>query len=264
MLHVARQAGTAYNSSPIQHRRAVAAMALRGQYAPALRMWMDCSWSPWAASAGSVVSFMPDFSGQNVNINQATVAKRPVASTISDKTPTVQFDGVNDCLITPAVNLTNTAAITLITVSLETALTTGIIFEIGPGGAYNGFGYQFRVAGSGEISGGLYGNVGNSYKTSGGATNTWYTVATTLDQSQAAANEVSFYLNGVIPAFTSQGSVQNTSTFQNLAFNIGARNNGASLSLTGYIAAVLVLDRRVTPDETRQLTLLMQQRANLA
>ena len=265
MLHTARQARTAYNASPIQTRRSVAAMTLRGQYSPWLRLWMDCSWSPWSKGAASTTaSFMPDFSGQGVNINQPTAAKQPQVAVIGEKTPAMQFDGVNDCFITPAVDLTNTAAITAISVTLETALTTGIIFAIGPGGTDNGHGYHFRLVTTGEISTGLYGNVGSSFLSCAGATNTWYTVASPLDQSQVAASEVRLYRNGVVPTITNSGSSNNTSTFQNLGFNIGSRNNGTTAPLTGYIAGLLILDRTTTADEIAQLTLLMQQRANLA
>ena len=182
------------------------------------------------------------------------------------------FDGTNDCIDEPAVDLSGTDDITVSAWfkrnwgagggGYETLfegtdnfnpLTTGFaIFPTGDGTGGPGSCPNYKL----EVY--LKGNVGNNGKCYDppGDTN-WHMLTAVYDKSQAAGSEIAFYIDGVVQTASSQPhNSNNTNNFGNDPFNFFTRNctsTGAGESVAGTGDEVRIYNRAHTAGEISAL-----------
>lgn len=140
------------------------------------------------------------------------------------------FDGTNDTITIPAIDLTGTS-----TVSLSVWHNQAVYNDLGhlffemPAN-YNvsivGLAINFNDA-SGEGFAGVRGNVGvSSQQLTRPAVNTWTHWTFIFDKTKAT-NEVEIYQNGALAGTTRPFNRNNTNAFGNVASFFGSRNNAA-------------------------------------
>lgn len=217
-----------------------------------LALWLDAS--QLALSNGAAVTSWTDRSGNSKHASQSDPAKQPLFyQNIFNGKGAVWFDGVNDCLQTPAMDLTGTQAVTVI--ALATPSTTAanrIIYEHGSGAGQLGFYFYHTQDGAPHNYGfaaGMNGNVGYSYQWADADIRDAPAIAAGVLDKSKSTNEALCFCNGGRGG--SGGNSDNTNAFGNLVGNVGARNNGASFPYKGYIAE-LILYKRALSDSERQ------------
>ena len=196
-----------------------------------------------------------DFSGNGRDATQATGTKQPLFKTnIINGKPVFRFDGTDDFLNVPAIDLTGTNGLTLFAVVAN--ITSGsdrVIFECSTNinSFTDGF-LLYRESGNSMVAA-LRGNAGASgsnFISTVSVTSAATVVSATYDKS-LATNEVTNWLNGT-SAGTRGANVNNTNNFGNRASFIGMRA-GTTLPLAGDIAEILLYNRVLTTAERQQI-----------
>lgn len=218
-----------------------------------------------AGYAGSAVyqgyvSQLTDKSGQGNSAVQAAAGNMPLwVGNGLNGSGTAKFDGVNDLLTTPAINLTGTDAVSNFTV---------FNYTTNPGSDYviDEFSATFHAvtdafaqfianndAGFFGYFAGLKGNGGiNDEGQTALNLNAWHIAATLFDKSQPSSNETAIFINGDNSSINNTfGNGENTNAFGTYALYIGSRANG-TIPLNGNISERILYDSSL-PVATRNL-----------
>lgn len=265
MLHTARVAGTANRYAPVQTRRSVGTALVRGRFGPGIRWWMHPNGSPVAT--GTVVPAIQDYSGNNLSITQATVAKQPLKSAVSN-VPGFAFDGVNDSMSTGATNLTAFQALTIVTTEYRNNTTIGIEVELTTDQNFSTVGCVVAANdGSTENwSTAFQGNIGYQYRVVTAAASpkqTWGAWVAVMNKALPAATELLVYKSGQqVTSFSASLVSNNTNAFANSPWYIGARNNTSNF-LSGSLAQIIVITGGLSDSEAFYLSLYAAQSAGI-
>lgn len=180
--------------------------------------------------------------------------------------PALQFAGAQGYQ-TPAIDLTGTQALTVAGCFTGAAAAVQIILEMDANYASftDSFAYFIGVQSSWNgIAGAHVGNLaGVSISGERAYSSPPDPIIVTFDKSIVASTttpEITIYQNG-IQSFGSSGETQNgenTNFYGNRVLNIGARNNAASIFLIGYIARLLLWNRRLSALEIQQVNKHLQ------
>ena len=213
-----------------------------------------CSW-PFDEGAGTTAN---DASGTG---NPGTLGNNPTWAT-GKINGALSFNGVNNYVSTPSVNLAGTRAVTVALWVNRTYTKTGADHALFESTAnYNnsttGFGFfpdDTSVCSGGGMMVGMQGNAGYNLKCYAQPTSgVWHHLVTVLDKSQSAANEVSLYVDGVLQTAQSQSySSANTNNFAANPFYLMSRA-GSSEFAAGVIDDFRIYNRALTATEVQQL-----------
>ena len=265
MLHTARVAGTANRYAPVQTRRSVGTALVRGRFGPGISWWMHPNGSPVAT--GTVVPAIQDYSDNNLSITQATVAKQPLKSAVSN-VPGFAFDGVNDSMSTGATDLTTFQALTVVTTEYRANTTVGIELEFTSDSNAVATGCAV-VANDSSVENwavDFLGNVGYQIKVVTAAAaprQTWGSWVAVMNKAQPAATELLVYKSGQqVTSFSSNVTSNNTNAFANSSWYIGGRNN-TSVFLNGSLAQIIVITGGLSDSEASYLSLYAAQSAGI-
>lgn len=237
MIVQARQARVANRFAPKQTRRGTAQAWIFGRYTNVLALWLDVYRSQFAV--GAITSSVPDASPRRYSISQALSSKCPVTS-MKNNVKALQFDGLNDCLTTSVVAL-GLPTLTCVAMSIQTS-GVGIVAEasIDTGSFTNAFVHS-RGDGPARNCVGFYkGNVGLQYLQGSAGFVDWVQAAVVCDKTLPAATEMKLYTNNTVAPLFAATRSDNTNTFGDYAWNLGARNNGAVAPLLGFISQIFV------------------------
>lgn len=202
----------------------------------------------WRASSivgndGDAIASISDLIG-STTITQATAGKKPtLKKNILNGKAVIRHDG-GDCLTNAsyaAVSGASAVEIFIVTTNL-TAGTDSVLIEMSPDYNSNAGCFIFYLASGGSLFLGSKGNTGlttfdtTPHPTSG-------TFDGQIDYSLATA-EASTKINGSAAAGTRANNLNNTGTFTTgTSLNIGARNNAASLGVTGDWAEIVICNQ---------------------
>lgn len=181
---------------------------------------------------------------------QSTSTKRPVSSSIG-----VQFDGVDDALVTSAIDYTSTNKMTVIAgVRKLSDAAAGVVCEFTNSSATSG---SFALlapssAASADITAQTnLGTLSTGTVTSNAAPMS-YVHTLIADGSQSGTSKLKHQKNGVQIGV---GSVDpGAGNFVSSVLNIGGRNNAASAPLNGHIAHLFVIGAALTSEEVAIIT----------
>ena len=207
----------------------------------------------WAFNEGSGVT-AADSSGSG---NTATLVNG--VSWVSGKVgDAVSASGVSQYVTVPAVNLSGTNAVTLTAWVNRTYSTSGghTLFEATANfnGSTTGFGFFPDDSSCGGIQADVHGNVGyvaNCY--SQPSSGVWHHLAIVYDKSQQGANEVSFYVDGVLQTATrSLATSTNTNNFGNNPIYVFSRG-GTQEYTAGTIDDLRLYSSALTATQIQQV-----------
>lgn len=264
MLIHARHARMAHAMAPLQERSAIAISRIRSLLAPSMQYWAHTRLT--FATSGTVGE-VKDTSNLGISFTQATASKQPAAGTTSNVRCWI-FDGVNDCLQTPTIDLTAKTKMTLAVVHRAASTVGGAIYEQSPNqnNVTDGWGFfqndfaANRLSSGGQVAATLY-----NYKEFSASTGQWRSICISWDRTAAGADELNLFDNGAkVVAFTNSYIANATNTFGNYTHNIGSRNNGASYAANCSISSVMLINGALTDQDASNLSILMRQAAGIA
>jgi hypothetical protein len=207
----------------------------------------------WDANAitpvadGTAIAQWDDSSGNAKHATQATGTKQPVYKTsILNGKPVVRFQGTDDFMDVPAIDLSATKAITVIGVFNSTVNATDqVIIEMSANyGSQTDSFILYRASDNLPLFG-AEGNVGFVDAKTAFIQSAHAVFAGVIDMSKAL-REVSVWKNGTFGTLGNNSN--NTGFFGNRALYMGARA-GTSLFLTGDIAELMIFNRALTGGE---------------
>ena len=214
-------------------------------------MFQDSAGTTPVTTDGQSVGKILDKSGHGNHASQATAAARPLYKT--DGTyHWLQFDGVDDCLSTSAINFTSTNKMSVWTGHMMTGGGTyrSIVELSSDSAATNG---SFGILGNGNVP---YGNYiyfrGTSFFSGQAILPSAKIVLTTLYDIALSAREteLSARANGATTTLTYAGSVSaGTGMFGTWPLFMGAKNGAASF-FTGNIYSIIVRGALSTAQQT--------------
>jgi len=185
-----------------------------------------------------------------INVAQATAGKKPLYKTnVLNGLPAVLFDTTDDNL-SGACDLSAYDKVTIFALAdTDATITDRMVLELGT--LYNTVG-GFNVSkGSTKHAVGLVGGVELSSCKSTTAFGTTPVVLTfTMDRSLASSEVVS-WVNGAQGTLTRTYDQNHSGNFGNLTLNVGSRNNGGGLPLTGHIFEIIIYPGIILSDASR-------------
>ena len=204
--------------------------------------WLDAR-QVGGASGGAVATWS-DRSGNGRTASQAAGARQPtIQHGVGGPVDVVRFDG-GDCLRTAAIDLTTNVAVTLAAVAdnRNGAFAAAIIVESSASFSLNvgAMLLAYSVTILDDVEFGHQGNVGSEFKVTVAAQSGFRRLLMVSDFSQAAGSEVLPFANNSAPATVDVIAANTGTSHGNHIFNVGSRNDAASLGLTGDIAHVLL------------------------
>lgn len=169
------------------------------------------------------------------------------------------FDGVDDFLVTPSIDLTGTDAATLgAAITLDSAALS-LVLETSPSVSSND-GSMGIVVNNGVFEGRFHGtNLGSVLATGFDGENT---PASVITRGDISADDI----------YIKAGDIENTSApdlgtgnFGDYPLNIMARDSGSSSSFhtEGFLSSVLLIPRYITDDETAELGSFLANKAGV-
>jgi len=186
-----------------------------------------------AAVVDQPVGYIRDKSGNGNHAIQATSDKRPTLRQ-SGSLYYLEFDGANDCLATSAIDFTGGDQMSVFAGAAKTASANQVVVELSSSISSNNG--SFRLFGSATIW--RYSSKGTSI-VNGSASGYGIPSTSVLSgTSDISADQLTFNVDGDQEA--NPTSDQGTGNYGNYALNIGSRDNGASLPLTGNIYGIVV------------------------
>jgi len=186
-----------------------------------------------AAVVDQPVGYIRDKSGNGNHAIQATSDKRPTLRQ-SGSLYYLEFDGANDCLATSAIDFTGGDQMSVFAGAAKTASTNQVVAELSSSISSNNG--SFRLFGSSTIW--RYTSKGTNL-VNGSASDYGIPSTSVLSgTSDISADQLTFNVDGDQEA--NPTSDQGTGNYGNYALNIGSRDNGASLPLTGNIYGLVV------------------------
>ncbi|HEY5176453.1 MAG TPA: Ig-like domain-containing protein [Terriglobales bacterium] len=170
----------------------------------------------------------------------------------------VSANGTNQYVSIPAVNLSSTNAVTLAAWVNRTYSTSGgpVLFEATANynGSTTGFGVFPDDNSCGGLQAAVHGNVGyvaNCYNQP--SSGVWYHLAFVFDKSQAGANEVKFYLDGVLQTATrSLVTSTNTNNFGSNPIYVFSRGGTQSYA-AGTVDELRLYSSALTAGQIQQI-----------
>jgi hypothetical protein len=257
MIIAARQARTANRFAPRQTKRSVAGSQIRDLFGPSLLMWLDAFANP--TPYGSTVATWADQT-MRANATQALASKQP-ARVVKANVPSMQFDGINDGMVTAATSWP-VQAVTVFTLRWLTDATNKNVVE--RTADFNVSTEGLVVYGrSAEAGVALKGNVGYSQGAFLSSQALWRCNATVCNKAAIFGQEVAIYQDGVQQTLTLYSSSDNTNTFGTQIMSIGSRNGGADYVINGWLSSVLVISGARSASQIASITQLLMQRAGI-
>lgn len=171
------------------------------------------------------------------------------------------FNGINNSLSTPAINLSATRAVSVSLWVNRIYSNTGghALFESSPDSNNSTTGFMLFPDDSSSCSGGgllvgLRGNAGYNLKCYAQPTSgVWHHLVAVFNKSQSALNEVSLYVDGLLQTAQHQAaSNNNTNNFGSNALYFMSRGGSGDFS-SGIIDDVRVYNRALSSIEVQQL-----------
>ena len=186
-----------------------------------------------AAVVDQPVGYIRDKSGNGNHAIQATSDKRPTLRQ-SGSLYYLEFDGANDCLATSAIDFTGGDQMSVFAGAAKTASANQVVAELSSSISSNDG--SFRLFGSSTIW--RYSSKGDSIVNGTAAGYGIPSTSVLSGTSDISADQLTFNVDGDQEA--NPTSDQGTGNYGNYALNIGSRDNGASLPLTGNIYGLVV------------------------
>lgn len=270
MLCVARQARTAYANGPAQNRRCVAKQELCCTYTTAIASWLDVHATNLLV--GDATTTMADSSYLGVDTNRGTpwwyTASNPASTypvfATANNVKCVQFDGVDDVLISYFSAQTTGPAATLVVMYQNfSPANDRVIVEAGTDYNFQTGSYIMQGGQTGAFAG-LRGNVGYSTRGWSSPQTNWTVTASVMNKAAGLGSEELVYENGTqITVFTSATDSDNTNNFGQNTMRAGRRSTGA-LPMNGRIAAILIVSNALSLADVQNVTKLLRWRAGLS
>jgi chitodextrinase len=210
----------------------------------------------WAMDDGTGTT-AADSSGSG---NPGTLVNGP-AWTTGKINGALSFNGINNYVSTPGINLSGTRAVSVCLWVNRTYSKTGghALFESTANfnNSTTGFGVfpdDTSTCSGGGMLVGLQGNAGYNLKCfAQPSSGVWHHLAVVLDKSQNAANEVNVYVDGVLQTAQAQAySSANTNNFGTNPLYLMARGGSQEFS-AGVIDDFRVYNRALSASEIQQL-----------
>lgn len=229
--------------SVLLRRGAVLLAAFAPSDITSLALWLDANDIPPVADATAISSWT-DRSGNSRHAAQASGTKQPLYKlAIQNGMPAVRFDATDDCLTTAAINLASTAGLTIFVVFTAASGTTRMLVESSATVVSNEGAFSFARLTGNTIEASHNGNAGAavSWTTTAATAHTVPVIASAVyDFTLGSTEEIVGWINDGNRAGTKPAAGNNTDTgYGNHVFNIGARNNGASIPLGGDIFEIV-------------------------
>jgi hypothetical protein len=168
------------------------------------------------------------------------------------------FNGVNNYAVAPSFNLGTTAAAS-VALWLNRTYTplngaSTVLFEFSANFNSSTTGFEFFPDDTCGMAIGLHGNAGYNLKCyAQPSSGVWHHLVAVYDKSQNAANEISFYLDGVVQAAGSQPyTADNSNLFGTNPLYLFARG-GSQLFASGTIDDLRIYNRALSAAEVSQL-----------
>ncbi len=230
--------------------RAIAADLVASSYAGGIWDFSDMS-AAWQDSAGTTpvtalaqpVGCAGDLTGRGQHLTQPTVGARPQYAALPNGLPALLFDGTDDFLSLPALDLTSTDRILVIAgVRKSSDTSIGIIVEASASATLNPGG--FHLLGPSSAGQARYGAAQRGASAAGQITASGYAAphsAVLAALANLSEPLLSLRVNGaeVGTSRTATGG----GTFGSLPLYVG-RRAGASLPFSGYLTSLIIMDAR--------------------
>lgn len=222
-------------------------------YSDAAKLFQLSNGTTAVSANDDPIGYATDLSGNTRHATQATALNRPLYKAAE---PRAQWDGSNDLMLTPAVNLSTVDKMTVVfSVRNASNADTQIICDLGTSGAGAA---QVRLV-SGRLNGQLIGSTGTSAVSETAAAPAVpvdRVMAVVFDLAGAAAgDEVKLYVDGALVAgtVTSVGPAGG-GNLQNATFGIGALRNGLFPINLGAIFRIVVFAGAPVGDDLAKCT----------
>lgn len=209
-----------------------------------------------AAGVGDAVARINDSSGNGNHATQGTAAARPLLQQTAGGLYYLDFDGTDDGMATAAIDFTGTDKMSLFAgLENEGSGSVQVLCELGSGsGTQQAFAAASRYTADNRVA---WLNYSNPTATAAAyfvidAAPVTYVGTYSVDRSGtgSALNEIAFRRDGVAVSGIQDGASSNsTGNYGNLALNIGARNNAASLWFNGKLFSLIVRGAASTAQE---------------
>jgi hypothetical protein len=204
-------------------------------------MFQDSAGTTPVTAAGQPVGLILDKSGNGHHASQSTSTARPLLVD-DDGVMGLKFDGVDDYLSTAAIDLTGTSKVTVISGTLDTSTSLGVLYEtsanaIGGGALFCAVDYN-----SGGVSDWLvFGNAGIGFTTVADQTARAVTTAEMSSVFTYSVGALSVNVNGAAQTLENvyQATATSTGNFGNHPLFVGARS-GPSLPFNGNIYSLIL------------------------
>lgn len=216
----------------------------RAWYEPSLlngTLFQDAAGTQPVTAIGQPVGLMLDRSGQGNHATQVTASKRPLLQQDGGGLYYLDFDGLDDAMVTGSVNFTSTDKVTMVTGLRRRGTSTGVLLEMSSNfNSNSAFAAFAPISGNSvyfvtQAGGGIY----SSAQLSDVAAPSLGVFAFAADRA-LATNEVSIRKNGVA-ATTGRAENSNTSgNYGNHPLYIGGRG-GSSLFFNGALYGLIVV-----------------------
>jgi len=191
------------------------------------------------ASVGDSVAYLEDLSGNGNHATQATASARPTLQQTAGGLYYLDFDGVDDRLITATTGQPNTdKAQVFVGLQNNTQAVFGVLFEYGNTGAIGGF--AFFVEDDPFVTLANYTGHAQARFPANYNQNTVLTSLHDRSGTTGALSELSLRVDGVLSSGTqTAGNANSSGNFSANPINIGYRSNN-SLPFLGNIYSLII------------------------
>ena len=204
-------------------------------------LFQDAAGTTPVTAAGQPVGKMLDKSGRGNHASQANASNKPVLQQ-SGGLYYLQFDGVDDFLVTGNIDFTGTDKMTVVAGVRSNLNSYSNILELGPdSGSENGFSLQRGFAAAGDYAGIMYGtSQGYAYTSNFAAPDTSVITAQyDIAEPSILAGELAFRRNGVVAALANASGNAGTGNFTSKPLYIG-RRAGTTFPFNGHLYQLVV------------------------
>lgn len=203
-------------------------------------LYQDSGRTTLVSATGQPIGSATDLSGNGKHATQATTAQKPAYQGYAS------LDGVDDGLVTPALALSGTDAITVVaSIRKSSDAATGIVLELTGNSGINAAFALFAPVGAAATFGWRSRGTADSLATSPAS----YAAPTTVvltGSGDISADTCALRVNGA--QAVAQANDQGTGNYAADVLFIG-RRNGASSPFNGRLYRILVIGRALTADE---------------
>ncbi len=215
-------------------------------------LWMDAGVGTTADGSGNLLQWN-DRSPLNNHATQSTAVNRPrLKNNELNNKPVVRFDGINDDMATPAVNLSTVQKADVFIVSKATNEGIPLYHASAFGGPNNFHIIENHTNGTNGLSASLQGlNSDNVSFKSNNSYACFKRYQVTFDKALTGLAQIAISVNG-LPITNSNGVVSGaemTNNLGNFPFTIGGAIGSAPLHFNGDIAEIIVYNKVLTATE---------------